>query len=47
MGFQGKLTNQTRENSKKARPHFGPFGPISTRCYILLQVIIVCSFKEN
>ena len=48
--------NQTWENGKK--PNFAPFGLnlgpqiffedfTSTRCYTLLQAIIVYYFKEN
>ena len=50
--------NQTLENGKKPNfgLHFGPnlvpiffffFDFISTRCYTLLEAIIVCIFKEN
>ena len=55
--FQGKLLHQTWENDRKPSfwPNFGPnlvpknlfVGFTSTRCYALLQAIIVCNFKEN
>ena len=57
--FQRKLMNQTWKNGQKhsARPDFHSFwpkfGPIfflgftSTRCYALLQAIIVHNSKEN
>ena len=59
MEFLGKLMNLTYENGNKCSfgPNFGFFGTnlvpkiflrfISTRCYTLLQAIIVWNFREN
>ena len=53
MQFQGKLMNQTAKNLifDLFWPKYGPqkfyVGSISSQCYTLLQVIIVCNFKEN
>ena len=58
MQFQGKLINQTWENGKKNLVSGPMLAHIwvpkivfvdftSTRCYKLLQAIIVRNFKEN